>query len=97
MVTVMTGTIGGTYVQFGADLASVLDYGDQMRVLPIVGRGSVQSIADILFLKGVDLGICPPTPSITWKGRATPVIFGASPPISPSSTIRRCTSSPGRR
>ena len=53
----MTGTIGGTYVQFGADLASVLDDGDQMRVLPIVGRGSVQSIADILFLKGVDLGI----------------------------------------
>jgi TRAP transporter TAXI family solute receptor len=56
-ITVMTGTIGGTYVQFGADLASALDDGDQMRVLPIVGRGSVQSIADILFLKGVDLGI----------------------------------------
>ena len=56
-ITVMTGTIGGTYVQFGADLASVLDEGDQIRVLPIVGRGSVQSIADILFLKGVDLGI----------------------------------------
>jgi TRAP transporter TAXI family solute receptor len=56
-VTVVTGTIGGTYVQFGADLASVLDDGDEMRVLPIVGRGSVQSIADILFLKGVDLGI----------------------------------------
>jgi NMT1 family protein len=56
-VTVMTGTIGGTYVQFGADLASVLDDGDEIRVLPIVGRGSVQSIADILFLKGVDLGI----------------------------------------
>ena len=49
-VTVMTGTIGGTYVQFGADLSSVLDEGDQIRVLPIVGRGSVQSIADILFL-----------------------------------------------
>jgi TRAP transporter TAXI family solute receptor len=56
-VTVMSGTIGGTYVQFGADLASVLDDGDDMRVLPIIGRGSVQSIADILFLKGVDVGI----------------------------------------
>jgi TRAP transporter TAXI family solute receptor len=55
--TVITGTIGGTYVQFGADLASVLDDGEQLRVLPIVGRGSVQSIADILYLKGVDLGI----------------------------------------
>lgn len=56
-VTVMTGTIGGTYVQIGADLASLLDNGDEMRVLPIIGRGSVQSIADILYLKGVDLGI----------------------------------------
>jgi TRAP transporter TAXI family solute receptor len=56
-VTVMSGTIGGTYVQFGADLASVLDDGDQFRVLPIIGRGSVQSLADILFLKGVDVGI----------------------------------------
>src|SRR6266852_7347067 len=56
-VTLITGTIGGTYVQFGADLSSVLDDGNNLRVLPIVGRGSVQSIADILFLQGVDLGI----------------------------------------
>ncbi len=56
-VTLITGTIGGTYVQFGADLASVLDEGNKLRVLPIVGRGSVQSVADILFLQGVDLGI----------------------------------------
>ena len=44
-------------MQFGADLASVLDDGNNLRVLPIVGRGSVQSVADILFLQGVDLGI----------------------------------------
>lgn len=56
-VTLLTGTIGGTYVQFGADLASVLDDGANLRVLPIIGRGSVQGVADILFLKGVDLGI----------------------------------------
>ena len=56
-VTLITGTIGGTYVQFGADLASVLDDGNSLRVLPIVGRGSVQSVADILFLQGVDLGV----------------------------------------
>src|SRR6202022_4447528 len=56
-VTLLTGTIGGTYVQFGADLASVLDDDGKLRVLPITGRGSVQSVADILFLKGVDLGI----------------------------------------
>ena len=55
--TIISGTIGGTYVQIGADLASALDDGDNLRVLPIVGRGSVQSIADILYLKGVDIGI----------------------------------------
>ena len=44
-------------MQFGADLASVLDDDGNLRVLPIIGRGSVQSVADILFLKGVDLGI----------------------------------------
>jgi TRAP transporter TAXI family solute receptor len=56
-VTLMSGTIGGTYVQIGADLESVLDDGENLRVLSIVGRGSVQSVADILYLKGVDLGI----------------------------------------
>src|ERR1700731_5190136 len=56
-VTLISGTIGGTYVQFGADLSSVLDDGNKLRVLPIVGRGSVQSIADILFLQGVDIGV----------------------------------------
>src|SRR3981189_3259393 len=56
-VTLISGTIGGTYVQFGAAPASVLDAGNKLRVLPIIGRGSVQSVADILFLQGVDLGI----------------------------------------
>jgi len=56
-VTLISGTIGGTYVQIGADLESVLDDGDNLRVLSIVGRGSVQSVADILYLRGVDLGI----------------------------------------
>jgi TRAP-type uncharacterized transport system substrate-binding protein len=45
--TVITGTIGGTYVQIGADLASVLDDGEKLRVLPIVGRGSVQRASRI--------------------------------------------------
>src|SRR5450432_976634 len=56
-VTMMTGTFGGTYVQMGADLATVLDDGANFRLLPVVGRGSVQAVADILFLRGVDVGI----------------------------------------
>src|SRR6201987_1799826 len=42
-VTLISGTIGGTYVHFGADLASVLDDGNKLRVLPIFGRGSGQN------------------------------------------------------
>jgi len=56
-VTMMTGAFGSTYEQIGADLASVLDDGDNLRLLPVVGRGSVQGVADILYLRGVDLGI----------------------------------------
>ena len=56
-VTLMTGSFGSTYAQIGADLASVLDNGANLRVLPVLGRGSVQAVADILLLKGVDAGI----------------------------------------
>jgi len=56
-VTLISGTIGGTYVQFGADLASVLDDGNKLRVLPIVGRARCKALPDVLFLQGVDLGI----------------------------------------
>jgi TRAP-type uncharacterized transport system substrate-binding protein len=56
-VGVISGEIDGTYVRIAADLAAVLDDGDRLRVLPILGRGSVQNIADILYLRGVDIGI----------------------------------------
>ena len=56
-VGVISGGVDGTYVRIAADLASVLDNGDELRVLPTIGRGSVQNIADIMFLRGVDIGI----------------------------------------
>jgi ABC-type branched-subunit amino acid transport system substrate-binding protein/TRAP-type uncharacterized transport system substrate-binding protein len=56
-VTLMTGSFGSTYAQMGADLASALDNGLDFRVLPVAGRGSVQAVADILLLRGVDAGI----------------------------------------
>ena len=56
-VSLMTGSFGSTYAQVGADLASVLDNGTSLRILPVMGRGSVQAVADILLLKGVDAGI----------------------------------------
>lgn len=56
-VGIVSGAIGGTYVQIANDLANVLDDGDTLRVLPIIGKGSVQNIIDVLYLKGVDIGI----------------------------------------
>jgi TRAP-type uncharacterized transport system substrate-binding protein len=56
-VTLMTGSFGSTYAQIGADMASVLDDGLNLRVLPVMGRGSVQAVADVLLLRGVDAGI----------------------------------------
>lgn len=56
-VAIVSGGVGGTYVQIANDLANVLDDGETLRVLPIIGKGSIQNIIDILYLKGVDIGI----------------------------------------
>jgi TRAP-type uncharacterized transport system substrate-binding protein len=96
-VTLISGTIGGTYVQFGADLASVLDNGDNLRVLPIVGRGSVQSVADILYLRGIDLGIVRADTLDYLKKMGTRKISRDNSLTSPNSTMRRCTSLPRNR
>ena len=56
-VGVISGGVNGTYIRIASDLAAVLDDGDNLRVLPVLGKGSVQNIADILYLKGMDIGI----------------------------------------
>lgn len=56
-VGIISGGVDGTYVRIAADLSSVLDDGDRLRVLPVIGKGSLQNISDILFLRGVDIGI----------------------------------------
>ncbi|CCD90828.1 putative ABC/TRAP transporter component (Periplasmic binding protein-like I) [Bradyrhizobium sp. ORS 375] len=56
-VSLMTGSYGSTYSQMGADVASVLNDGLNLRIMPALGSGSVQAVADILMLKGVDVGI----------------------------------------
>ena len=57
-----TGTIGiaggilsGTYMTFAAELAQVLDDGDNLRVLPIVTYGAASNLEDLLYVRGVDL------------------------------------------
>jgi TRAP transporter TAXI family solute receptor len=53
---VISGGADGTYIRIAADLANVLDNED-LRILPMIGRGSLQNLKDIMFLRGVDIGI----------------------------------------
>lgn len=57
-VSIITGSPSGTYILFAHDMSSVLDKPSPgLRVLPMLGKGSVQNVRDILFLRGVDMGI----------------------------------------
>lgn len=54
---IVSGSITGTYIRIAADLSSVLDDGDKLRLLPIVGKGSLQNLRDLLYLRGIDLAL----------------------------------------
>jgi TRAP transporter TAXI family solute receptor len=56
-IGLIAGGPGSTDALIAADIARVLDDGDKLRILPMLGRGSVQNIADLIYLKGVDVAI----------------------------------------
>jgi TRAP transporter TAXI family solute receptor len=56
-VTIMAGSAGGTDLAVVQDIADVLDDGDQLRVVPMVGKGPSQSLKDVLYMRGVDMGV----------------------------------------
>jgi TRAP transporter TAXI family solute receptor len=53
---VISGGADGTYIRIAADLSNVLD-GENLRVIPMIGRGSLQNLKDIMYLRGTDIGI----------------------------------------
>jgi len=56
-VTIITAPAGGATSIFGSDLARVLDNDqDGLRVLPVLGKGPVRNVVDILYLKAIDMG-----------------------------------------
>ena len=57
VVTIISGNPNGGYLTIAHDIAAVVDDGDDLRVLPIVGKGAVGNMRDVLFLKGVDMGL----------------------------------------
>jgi TRAP-type uncharacterized transport system substrate-binding protein len=56
-VGIVGGLISGTYMRFADEMATVLDDGDNLRVLPIVSYGAASNLDDLLYLRGVDLAI----------------------------------------
>jgi uncharacterized protein len=58
-VSIISGNPGSdaTALQVTYDLASVLNVGPSLRVLPVVGMGGPQNIRDVRNLKGIDIGI----------------------------------------
>ena len=55
-VAVISGTPGGTYFRMASEMAFVLDNGNDLRILPVLGKGAGQNAYDVRFLKGIDLG-----------------------------------------
>lgn len=55
--TIVSGNPNGAYLRIAYDIAAVVDNGDDLRVLPVIGKGAVQNTRDILFLKGIDMGL----------------------------------------
>jgi uncharacterized protein len=56
-LAVISGNLNATYISIAYDLSAVLDDGDNLRILPVVGKGGGGNIRDVRFLKGIDLGI----------------------------------------
>lgn len=59
-VTIMTTrNLGAPFMQAALDLSNLLDSGERfedMRVVPVIARGKVQNLWDILYLRGIDMG-----------------------------------------
>jgi len=58
VVTIMgSGRLTG-YTQFAEDISNVLNATkSEVRVIPVIGRGAGQNVIDMLYVKGIDMGI----------------------------------------
>jgi TRAP-type uncharacterized transport system substrate-binding protein len=56
-VGIVGGLLSGTYMRFVDEMASVLNDGDNLRILPIVSYGAASNLDDLLYLHGVDAAV----------------------------------------
>jgi TRAP-type uncharacterized transport system substrate-binding protein len=56
-IRIITKGLGCTCSNIASDMAHVLNEFGKMRILPVLGTGNMQGIADVLYLRGIDLSI----------------------------------------
>ncbi len=80
-ITIVTGGASTTQIQFATDLADVLNTQksqnkerQSLRVIPVIGEGGSQNALDILYLRGVDMGIVQ-TDALAYLRGQDPVLY----------------------
>jgi TRAP-type uncharacterized transport system substrate-binding protein len=58
-VEIETAGTAGISVRMAEDLANLIDDGATRRVLPVIGKGSLQILTDLRYLRGIDMAILP--------------------------------------
>ena len=58
-VTIIGSSTSSTFTKLIEDIQNVLDdpKTNELRILPVLGRGASQNVHDIMFLKGIDMGV----------------------------------------
>src|SRR5580693_393583 len=56
-VGIVGGLLSGSYMRFADEMASALNDGDNLRILPIVSYGAAANLDDLLYLEGVDAAV----------------------------------------
>lgn len=59
VVEIETSGSAGMSVRMVEDLANLIDDGATRRVLPVVGKGALQMLVDLKYLRGIDMAILP--------------------------------------
>ena len=57
VIGILTDGVRGSQIELMADLATVLDDGYRMRIIPMAGKGSVRAVEDLLLMRGVDVAL----------------------------------------
>src|SRR5262249_23165909 len=53
----MGGQPGATFSQLAHDISVVVEDGNNLRVLPVIGGAAVQNVEDVLYLRSIDMAL----------------------------------------